>query len=34
MLVRLQYAAIFDAQITLQPMKAGGAMSNIHPDFC
>jgi hypothetical protein len=26
-------AAMFDHQIALKTMKAGGPMSNIHPDF-
>jgi len=27
-------AAMFDHQIALETMKAGGPMSNIHPNFC
>ena len=30
---RAHKAAMFDHQIALEIMKAGGPMSNIHPDF-
>jgi hypothetical protein len=30
---RAHEAAMFDRQIALEAMKAGGPMSNIHPDF-
>jgi hypothetical protein len=30
---RAHEAAMFDRQLALEAMKAGGPMSNIHPDF-
>jgi len=30
---RAHEAAMFDRQIALETMKAGGPMSNIHPNF-